>query len=176
MTHCFSSWSLFFYFFILFWLFLFNLQVAFPTRFELVLPPWKGDVLTAWPRSRICLFSLSSIAEINFFINKKLTPPTYGKRKDSRKSAVLSAPSRARTCNTAVNSRVLYHWAIKACTLYLQNWTPKRALGPAKNLRISFRPISTCQLNVLPHLHLTPIYLVLFKGSCDVSSWGGLHA
>ena len=24
-----------------------------PTRFELVLPPWKGDVLTAWPWGRI---------------------------------------------------------------------------------------------------------------------------
>ena len=23
-----------------------------PTRIELVLPPWKGDVLTAWPRSQ----------------------------------------------------------------------------------------------------------------------------
>ena len=27
--------------------------VVTPTRIELVLPPWKGDVLTAWPRSRI---------------------------------------------------------------------------------------------------------------------------
>ena len=24
-----------------------------PTRFELVLPPWKGDVLTAWPWGRV---------------------------------------------------------------------------------------------------------------------------
>ena len=34
---------------------------------------------------------------------------------------------------------------------------------------ISPRPISNCQLNVLLHLHLSPIYLVLFKGSysCD---------
>ncbi len=24
-----------------------------PTRIELVLPPWKGDVLTAWPRSQV---------------------------------------------------------------------------------------------------------------------------
>ena len=34
-----------------------------------------------------------------------------------------------------------------------------------KPLRISPRPISTFQLNVLPHLHLMPIYLVVFKGS-----------
>ena len=34
---------------------------------------------------------------------------------------------------------------------------------------ISPRPISSCQLNALQHLHLSPIYLVLFKGSysCD---------
>ena len=43
-------------------------------------------------------------------------------------------------------------------------------------LRISSRPISTRQLHALPHFHLAPIHLVVFKGSCDVSSWGGLHA
>ena len=31
-----------------------NLSIKMtPTRFELVLPPWKGDVLTAWPRSQV---------------------------------------------------------------------------------------------------------------------------
>ena len=30
-----------------------------PTRIELVLPPWKGDVLTAWPRSLIKFTPLS---------------------------------------------------------------------------------------------------------------------
>ena len=42
------------------------------------------------------------------------------------------------------------------------------------------RPISNSQLHVLPHFHLCPIYLVVFKGSYnfrwDISSWGGLHA
>ena len=42
------------------------------------------------------------------------------------------------------------------------------------------RPISIGQLQVLPLLHLRPIYLVVFEGSyciCrDISSWGGLHA
>ena len=32
-------------------------------------------------------------------------------------------------------------------------------------MRISPRPISNSQLNVLPHLHLCPINLILFKGS-----------
>ena len=47
-----------------------------PTGIEPVLPPWKGDVLTAWPWSH-------------------------------------NSPSRARTYNNSVNSRVLYHWAIE---------------------------------------------------------------
>ena len=37
---------------------------------------------------------------------------------------------------------------------------------------ISFRSISKCQLNALLHLHLIPIYLVVYKGSyyMDISS------
>ena len=56
-----------------------NCQMT-PTGFEPVLPPWKGDVLTAWPWGQV--FKISS-------------------------------PSRARTYNPSVNSRVLYHWAIE---------------------------------------------------------------
>ena len=65
------------------------------TGFEPVLPPWKGDVLTAWPWGR-----LSQILNIK------------------------NSPSRARTYNNSVNSRVLYHWAIEEYYkgLYLQNF------------------------------------------------------
>ena len=43
------------------------------------------------------------------------------------------------------------------------------------------RPISNSQLHALPHFHLCPIYLVVFKGSYYLSVWeilslGGLHA
>ena len=43
------------------------------------------------------------------------------------------------------------------------------------------RPISDSQLHALPHFHLCPIYLVVFKGSYYLSVWeilslGGLHA
>ena len=34
------------------------------------------------------------------------------------------------------------------------------------------RPISTGQLHVLPHLHLRPIYLVVFKGTYLVNPVG----
>ena len=43
------------------------------------------------------------------------------------------------------------------------------------------RPISNSQLHALPHFHLCPIYLVVFKGSYYLMVWeilslGGLHA
>ena len=97
-----------------------------PTGFEPVLPPWKGDVLTAWPWGQV--FKSSS-------------------------------PSRARTYNPSVNSRVLYHWAIEEYHLvnhgvlvnnntfdlkmqvlfylYLQNFTQKASnLTPSNNQRL----------------------------------------
>ena len=42
---------------------------------------------------------------------------------------------------------------------------PSYLFFPLLSLWISPRPISTCQLNVLPHLHSKPINLVVFKGS-----------
>ena len=42
--------------------------------------------------------------------------------------------------------------------------------------RTSLRPISNSQLHTLLHFHLCPIYLILSKGSWDISSRGGLHA
>ena len=53
-----------------------------PTRFELVLPPWKGDVLTTWPWGLALSWS--------YLIDK------------------TSSPSRTWTYDSAVNSRVLY--------------------------------------------------------------------
>ena len=83
------------------------------------------------------------------------------------------------TCDTSVNSRVLYHWAIEdyflpllfnhlyepipskpniEFNLFLQNLL-------SHTFRISPRPISTGQLHTLLHFHLQPIYLILSKGS-----------
>ena len=89
-------------------------------------------------------------------------------------------PSRARTYNPSVNSRVLYHWAIEDYSfslrwncysfwLYTQNHTLKSFIrGDNSSFLpswISPRPISISQLHVLPHFHLWPINLVVFKGS-----------
>ena len=84
-------------------------------------------------------------------------------------STHFSAPNRTRTCDTAVNSRVLYRLSYQG--KYLKNRIRKRTFQRAFcKPWISFRPISTCQLNMSPCLHLTPIYLILSKGSRDVSS------
>ena len=49
------------------------------------------------------------------------------------------------------------------------------ASRPSSNLlRSSLRPISICQLNMLPCLHPRPIYLVVFKGSYSLL-WGISH-
>ena len=91
-----------------------------------------------------------------------------------------SSPSRARTYNPSVNSRVLYHWAIEDYSFslrwncysfwsYTQNHTLKSFIrGDNSSFLpswISPRPISISQLHVLPHFHLWPINLVVFKGS-----------
>ena len=98
----------------------------------------------------------------------------------SFKAFALSSPSRARTYNPSVNSRVLYHWAIEDYSfslrwncysfwLYTQNHTLKSFIrGDNSSFLpswISPRPISISQLHVLPHFHLWPINLVVFKGS-----------
>ena len=156
-----------------------------PTGIEPVLPPWKGDVLTAWPWSRLSFF-LSVTPALPFLTE-------------------LNSPSRARTYNNSVNSRVLYHWAIEDYSILLlpsfktegfygNFWRsflpiPSKPNTEFQSFRLSSapsvlwlspRPISKCQLNTLLCLHLIPIYLVVFKGSYsflrDISSWGGLHA
>ena len=144
-----------------------NLSIKMtPTRFELVLPPWKGDVLTAWPRSQV---SYRSYMTSN---NHRIIP---------------SSPSRARTYNITVNSRALYHWAIEECSFAglpscLQNRILTFTILYLHSIHFwsSPRPISTHQLNTLRYLHTVPINLVLSKGSYlllgDISSWGGLHA
>ena len=40
-----------------------------------------------------------------------------------------------------------------------------RSFSLSSLMKISLRPISTCQLHALLHFHLKPIYLVVFKGS-----------
>ena len=136
-------------------LFHFLLSLMTPRGFEPLLPPWKGGVLTAWPWSLI----------------SSLFTSLYNK----------NSPSRARTYNPSVNSRVLCHWAIEdyffflfLFWLYIQNCTPTNlpisflpwiTFPQIPSLWLSPRPISISQLHVLPRFHLWPINLVVFKGS-----------
>ena len=123
-----------------------------PTGIEPVLPPWKGDVLTAWPRSLI------------------------KKRKQTCYIAFANSPSRARTYDNSVNSRVLYRLSYRGI---LKVYSVPYTFKTTHNLYIhssnlfwsSPRPISISQLRTLLYFHLWPINLVVFKGSYFISEW-----
>ena len=90
----------------------------------------------------------------------------------------FNSPSRTRTYDSAVNSRVLYRLSYRGLSLLslsgLSLHTLKTAYLPISLFllpfhkplpsRLSPRPISSSQLHTLLHFHLCPIYLVLFKG------------
>ena len=112
-----------------------------------------------------------------------------------RFTVLLNSPSWARTSDNTVNSRALYQLSYRgsfflffpfsfeiylvmqsissvghvirdALWVYLQNYIQ----NVPSNLLLTFpwlkpRPISNSQLHTLPHFHLCPIYLVVFKGS-----------
>ena len=85
-------------------LFLFLLSLMTPRGFEPLLPPWKGGVLTAWPWSLVSCFCPCSFLPVFSFLFPVLCTCFLMQK---------SSPSRARTYNPSVNSRVLYHWAIE---------------------------------------------------------------
>ena len=63
-----------------------NLQMT-PTGIEPVLPPWKGDVLTAWPRGHTLLFSLTAIYILSYIclFCKIFSPKIRGKLQTDNK-------------------------------------------------------------------------------------------
>ena len=69
---------------------------------------------------------------------------------------------------TGRRSNQLSHQA-KYLSMYPQNHILNFIRFLPKPSWLSPRPISDSQLHVLPHFHLCPIYLVVFKGSysCD---------
>ena len=153
------------------------LQSVTPTGIEPVLPPWKGDVLTAWPWSHIYLLHKN--------ILHKITPRVGLEPTTTRLTAECSTIelSRNNTWYTTAYSSSLTQIQVDVNTfyfMYLQNFIQKvlrlhllQSLSRLsfEPLRISLRPISICQLNALPHLHLRPINLVVFKGSYFFKEW-----
>ena len=72
---------------------------------------------------------------------------------------------------TGRRSNQLSHWAILQffkILIYLENYIQLKPTSSSIYLSLLWlcpRPISNSQLHVLPHFHLCPIYLVVFKGS-----------
>ena len=162
-----------------------------PTGIEPVLPPWKGDVLTAWPWSRV----LSPLGVSN--VSDKKTPRVGLEPTTTRLTAECSTIELSRKISCFISDlrecyafseksykakceEILFIYSFKTEHWNLNLYTLTYILLPIQNLWSSPRPISKCQLNTLLCLHLIPIYLVVFKGSYsflrDISSWGGLHA
>ena len=125
-----------------------------PTGIGPVLPPWKGDVLTSWPRSHIaCILAhLKITVNYSFFFLKKKTP---------RIGLEPTTPRLTAECSTIELSRNIYQTFYRLIctfkTVYIPNFQEPLWLSP--------RPISMNQLRALPLFHLSPINLVVFKGS-----------
>ena len=128
-------------------------SVVTPTGFEPMLSPWKGGVLTTWPRGHT------------------LAPPVGLEPTTTRLTAECSTDWAKEDYPENIFLYLQNYTQIPIsfhllCSYHLTWLCP--------------RPISNSQLHALLHFHLCPIYLVVFKGSYnlrwDISSWGGLHA
>ena len=88
-------------------------------------------------------------------------------------SSLLTTQKRLELSTFAVTGRrsnQLSHWAILQffkILIYLENYIQLKPTSSSIYLSLLWlcpRPISNSQLHVLPHFHLCPIYLVVFKG------------
>ena len=77
-------------------------------------------------------------------------------------SPTLDIPSKPHTLNIYTS----YHTFFPNTTIFYKTFV--------LHFRSSPRPISNSQLHVLPHFHLCPIYLVLFKGFYSFKRMGYL--
>ena len=104
-------------------------------------------------------------AELRFHIHMQFTKLV---------SSLLTTQKRLELSTFAVTGRrsnQLSHWAILQffkILIYLENYIQLKPTSSSIYLSLLWlcpRPISNSQLHVLPHFHLCPIYLVVFKGS-----------
>ena len=81
----------------------------------------------------------------------------------------LNSPSRTRTYDPTVNSRLLYRLSYRGISVYdIPSKLHTKLHHPSSypsTFRLCPRPISNSQLHTLLYFHLCPIYLVVFKGS-----------
>ena len=155
-----------------------------PRGFEPLLPPWKGGVLTTWPWSRTTYYNtmylhLSTNIYLYFLVCLIFIANIH---------CLINSPSRARTYNPTVNSRVLYHWAIEDYIIFLNKYidkilhmkmissiSVKTYLGQALDLlvTVSYMCYHT-STSVLSTLWSSRGLTCLLQW--DILSWGRLHA
>ena len=130
---------------------------------------------TIWPIPYIIYLIHSKLhtdIRLSKFFKSNILAYSYATSKDSRSISLRFISLCFATQNSSWTFHHLCRWicSMLSCSFIVF----------LRFLRLSPRPISNSQLHVLPHFHLCPIYLVVFKGSYsrrrDISSWGGLHA
>ena len=90
-----------------------------PTGIEPVLPPWKGDVLTAWPRSLVM-----STYKTSFALLKHKTPRVGLEPTTPRLTAVCSTIELSRIIYTDINQFSLID-SIRYCTFKISHGFPR---------------------------------------------------
>ena len=158
-----------------------------PTGIEPVLPPWKGDVLTAWPRSR-------SIIRINknYDLPDKKTPRVGLEPTTARLTAACST-------NWAIEEYEIYNkttYLIRHLYHMHCMWIPSKLHTELRQPTVKLQSNFQCEHRSLFGQALdrlvtvsstryrasTSAYLpctlqgILLTYVRDISSWGGLHA
>ena len=90
-------------------------------------------------------------------------------KKTPRVGLEPTTPRLTAVCSTIELSRNIYLCTFK--TAYKELYPSNPSIFTYHLLWLCPRPISDSQLHALPHFHLCPIYLVVFKGSYFFLEW-----
>ena len=115
---------------------------------------------------------LCQLSHIGMIKNRGISLDSYTETTRMGLEPTTSAVTGRRS--NQLSHRALLHMHLQNYTrnihhlFFLRPQTPPFGFSPSW---LSPRPISTGQLHTLPHFHLLPIYLVVFKGSYCLSAW-----
>ena len=179
--------------------------MVIPRGIEPLLPPWKGGVLTSWPRDQMAppvgleptTLRLTAACSTSWAIEEYLKS-AKGQTKicsfaklfwqrlmfpGSHPPSIFSAEKLnfcVRYGYRCVHHAIITRSSLSSILQDTQNQIVVLSIQARLPFRSSPRPISISPLNTSPCLHSWPIYLIVFKGSYllaqwEISSWSGFH-